>query len=94
MSSAYNNDGFFLKVYEDRVNELLKEKGYILLSEVYDILGVSWRRSLHRGSPELVIALDPDKYGIEGWHYFQDLPSELRKKLFRDIYGIDYVELF
>lgn len=93
MSSVCNDDRF-LKGCEDRINEVLKERGYVLLSEVYDILGVCWRPSLYRGTPQLLIALDPDKYGIEGWHYFQDLPLELRKKLFGDIYGINYVELF
>lgn len=79
MGLHYNEDG---SLYSDRIDRLLKERGYVLLSEVYDELGVSWRSSPYMGSPDMIVALDSDKYGIEGWHYIQDLPLEIRKMVY------------
>lgn len=82
MGLHYNEDG---SLYSDRIDRLLKERGYVLLSEVYEELGISWRFSSYMESPDMIVALDSDKYGIKGWHHYNELPLEIRKM----VYGFD-----
>ena len=30
----------------------------------------------------MIIALDSDKYGIKGWHHYNELPLEIRKMVY------------
>lgn len=81
--SSNNNVNEFLKECSDYAELLLNSRDYILLSEIYDMLGIPWQTSYDCDSPNYVIRLKEDKFGIDGWHNFMELPEEIRLELLK-----------